>query len=54
MKKYSLFLPMFLFALVGITGCELVGDIFRAGVWVGIVLVIGVVLLVIALLRKLF
>jgi hypothetical protein len=26
-----------------LTGCELAGDIFKAGVWVGVLLVVGVI-----------
>jgi len=38
----------FLFALsasstVAFTGCEVIGDIFKAGVWVGALLVIGII-----------
>jgi hypothetical protein len=33
-------------------GCELIGDIFKAGVWVGALLVIGIVGLVIWMVFK--
>ena len=33
-------------------GCELAGDIFKAGVWVGVLLVIGAVGLIIWLISK--
>ena len=35
-----------------LSGCELVGDIFQAGVWFGVILVILVVGLVVWLLSK--
>jgi hypothetical protein len=35
-----------------LAGCELAGDIFKAGVWVGVLLVIGVVGLIIWLISK--
>jgi hypothetical protein len=35
------------------TGCEAIGDIFKAGIWVGIIIVIAVVA-VIAFIIKLF
>jgi uncharacterized membrane protein YcjF (UPF0283 family) len=43
-----------LVAAVLSTGCELVGDIFQAGMWVGIVMVavvVGLILLVVAKVR---
>ena len=33
-------------------GCELAGDIFKAGVWVGMLLVVGAVALIIWLISK--
>jgi hypothetical protein len=30
-------------SIVSLSGCELVGDIFKAGVWVGAILVIGLI-----------
>ena len=35
-----------------LTGCELIGDIFQAGVWVGVILVILVVGLVVWLFSR--
>ncbi|MEA2658208.1 MAG: hypothetical protein QOF64_793 [Candidatus Binatota bacterium] len=35
-----------------LSGCEIVGDIFKAGVWVGVLLVIGVIGLIIWLVSK--
>jgi len=29
-----------------LTGCELIGDIFRAGVWVGVIAVLAVIALI--------
>jgi len=56
MKKFS-FLPLILMlsvVAVGLTGCELIGDIFKAGIWVGIILVVGIIALVLFLIRKIF
>ncbi len=56
MKKIS-FLPLILMlsvVAVGLTGCELIGDIFKAGIWVGIILVVGIIALVLFLIRKIF
>lgn len=42
-----------LVALALLAGCEIVGDIFKAGVWVGIILVLLVVGGLFWLMRKL-
>jgi hypothetical protein len=39
-------------SIVGLTGCEVAGDIFKAGVWVGAILVIGIIGLVIWMFSK--
>jgi len=52
MKKLSLF-PLML-VLLSLSSCELVGDIFEAGVWAGVLLVVGIVALAIFILAKLF
>jgi hypothetical protein len=36
---------LFLTAVFALSGCELVGDIFEVGVWVGVLLVVGVIAL---------
>jgi hypothetical protein len=35
------------------TGCELAGDIFKAGVWVGVLMVAGIIALVLFAVAKL-
>ncbi len=52
MKKLSIF--GLLAILVSFSSCELIGDIFEAGVWVGVLLVVGVVGLVVFLISRLF
>lgn len=52
MKKIH-FLPLLLI-LLSLSSCELIGDIFEAGVWVGVLLVVGIIALVIFLFAKLF
>jgi hypothetical protein len=50
MKKlgiYSLFA-----LLLSLGGCQLAAGIFKAGVWVGIIVVVGIVALVIFLIGK--
>jgi len=52
MKQSWLLSLTVLFSAVALTGCELVGDIFEAGVWVGVLLVLGVIAIVIWLVSK--
>lgn len=40
--------------LLGLSSCELIGDIFKAGMWVGIIIVVGIIALVLFLIRKIF
>ncbi len=39
---------------LGLTGCQIVGDIFKAGVWTGVVLVVAVIGIVIWLIARSF
>ena len=53
MKKYfSLLLAALISAFV-LPGCEVIGDIFEAGIWVGVIVVVGIIALVIWLIAKL-
>jgi len=52
MKKIS-FLSI-LAILLGFSSCQMIGDIFKTGVWFGVIMVVVVVGLVIFLLAKLF
>ena len=47
----NLFVLLFL-STVALTGCEAIGDIFKAGVWVGVLLVLLVIGIVVWLLTK--
>ena len=49
----NIIIPVLLFLVMSLSGCELVGDIFKAGVWVGILAVVAVVVLAIYLVSKL-
>ena len=52
MKHSSyLFVLLFLFA-VALTGCEVIGGIFKAGVWTGVLLVILVIGIIVWLLTR--
>jgi heme/copper-type cytochrome/quinol oxidase subunit 4 len=52
MKKTSLFVLMAI--LTTLSSCELVQGIFKAGVWAGVLMVVGVVALVFFLISRLF
>jgi hypothetical protein len=53
MKKLSLTSVLFfVLASTTLTGCDLVGDIFEAGFWVGIIILVVVVGLIIWLVGK--
>lgn len=52
MKKLSL-APLLAFILT-LSSCQLIGDIFKAGVWAGVLMVVVVVGLIIFILGKLF
>ena len=51
MKAYINFLVVF-FLMIGLTSCEVVGGIFKGGMWTGAILVIAVIGLVIWLFSK--
>ncbi|MBU4539164.1 MAG: phosphatidate cytidylyltransferase [Weeksellaceae bacterium] len=51
MKKFTL-LSLAVFALISLTSCEAIGTIFKAGMWWGIILVVGVVGLILWLLTR--
>lgn len=38
--------------VLGLSSCEIVGGIFKAGVWSGILLVVGIIILIIFLIGK--
>ena len=49
----NLLYPFLLLLMTSLSGCELVGDIFKAGVWVGVLIVVGIIALIIFLISKL-
>jgi hypothetical protein len=51
--KNSLYVFLFVMISMSLTSCELVGDIFKAGVWVGILAVAAIIGLIIFLISKL-
>ncbi|MEX0649135.1 MAG: hypothetical protein WEA56_13690 [Balneolaceae bacterium] len=51
--QHKLFhLILFILIVLTFQGCEIIADIFRAGVWVGVIAIILVIALVIYLIRK--
>lgn len=53
MKNIRVYLMTLLVLLTfTLSSCELVGDIFEAGMWVGIILVVLIIMLIAWLLRK--
>ena len=52
-KKLSAF-AFFIFLLVTITSCQVIDDIFGAGVYTGIFIVIVIIVLIFILLSKVF
>ena len=50
MKK--ILLPFLIVSLFLLSGCAVVGGIFKAGVWVGVLIVVGVLALIIYLVTR--
>ena len=44
--------PVLAFMTISLSSCELVGDIFKAGVWVGVLIVVAIIALIIFLISK--
>jgi len=53
MKSYFGYLVIFLLTL-SLSSCEVVGGIFKGGVWTGAILVIGVIVVIVWALAKAF
>ena len=51
MKSIKLLVLLLLFTTI-FSSCELVGDIFQAGMWIGVIIVVAIIALVLWLLRK--
>jgi uncharacterized membrane protein YkvI len=52
MRHFPILSISLVICIVSLAGCEIAGDIFKAGVWVGAILVIGIIGLVIWMLTK--
>ena len=44
--KYCSLAIVFVFAALNFAGCEAIGDIFKAGIWVGVIAVVAVVAII--------
>lgn len=44
--------PLLIFFALTITGCQAIGDIFKAGVWMGIIIVVVVIVIIFWLIGK--
>ncbi|WP_373497265.1 hypothetical protein [Aquiflexum sp.] len=53
MKNYILKILVFFLILTTFTGCSVIGDIFEAGMWMGIIIVVLVIALVFWIIKKL-
>ena len=51
-ERFMWLLIIAVFPLLGLSGCEILGDIFQAGVWVGVILVVGVIALIVWLVSR--
>lgn len=54
MKTINSLFFLLLGALCLLSGCQVVEDIFKAGVWVGIIIVVLIIAIIIWILRKIF
>ncbi|MCW3077332.1 MAG: hypothetical protein JWO32_1941 [Bacteroidetes bacterium] len=52
MKKYSINAALLSFMAMSLSSCEIVGEIFKTGMWVGVVLVVLVIFLIFYFLNK--
>ena len=52
MKNSLIGTGFFLMSILSLTSCQAIGDVFKAGMWVGVIVVIIVVVLVLWLIGK--
>jgi hypothetical protein len=50
--KRNLYLPILAWMAVMLNGCTVVAGIFKAGVWVGVIIVVAIIALVIFVIGK--
>ena len=47
-KVFLLFIPL---GLLLFPGCEFIGDVFKAGIWVGIIIIIAVIAVILFIVK---
>ncbi|MES2701580.1 MAG: phosphatidate cytidylyltransferase [Bacteroidota bacterium] len=54
MKKIEIFsvITLMLTITMSLSSCQIIGNIFKAGVWVGVLLVVGIIGLIIFLISR--
>jgi hypothetical protein len=52
MKNKSIIGATTLIVLLSLSSCEVIGGIFKAGVWVGVLIVVGIIGLIVYLISK--
>lgn len=52
MRNNTILTTLFLASAFFLTSCEAIGDIFKAGMWIGVIVVVLIIALVLWLLRK--
>lgn len=52
MKQNALIYGCLLMALSMLASCEVIGDIFEAGIWVGVIVVVVIILLIVWLVGR--
>lgn len=52
MRQNALIYGCLLLAISMLSSCEVIGDIFKAGVWVGVLIVVGILALVVWLIGR--
>jgi hypothetical protein len=52
-KNFSILTILSLVSVFAFSSCEVIGGIFKAGVWVGVLVVVGIIALVIWLISRL-
>lgn len=52
MKNKILLNFALLLSIISLSGCDVIGAIFKGGVWTGVILVVGIILLIIFIISR--
>ncbi len=52
MKNFLTHIFVFVLLSVTLTGCDVIGDIFEAGIWAGVIIVVLVIVFIIWIIKK--